>query len=137
MEKLNKKRELSKTKERLQVDLFNRLEAEKQKAFEVALQGDELLKIQFLNDFDIIASQFKKWQDKTKSEDHKKTIRDLSVALIRINIYATNQHTLAKRATAESIVMGRQLSKGMLELAEMRKQMDELNKQLEFHEATK
>ena len=124
-------------KEQLQVDLFNRFESEKNKAFEVALEGDKMMHVQFMNDFNILIATLQEWSDKAKSEEQKKTIMDMVASVFRIHTFAEGRHTLSKRAVAEKIVNGRQLTKSLLEVQETRKEMETIRQQIKFHEANK
>lgn len=132
-----KKKELEKKTERLQADLWNKFDAEKAKAYEVALQGDALLKLQFMNDFDIIINKFNEWSNKSKSEVQKKILVQMTKALFRINIYGQNQHTLAKNAIAESIIAKKQMLTALKELDKTKIEIKHLESQIEFHERSK
>lgn len=132
-----KNKEPEKRIERLQADLWNRFDAEKAKAYEVALQGDALLKIQFMNDFDIIVNKFNQWSSKSKSEVQKKTLVQMTKALFRINIYGQNQHSLAKNAIAECIISKRQMSLALRDLDKAKQEMKHLKSQIDFHERSK
>lgn len=123
--------------EKKQVELFKRIEREKQHAFDVALQGDNLLDLQFENDCMILLEPLEEWKNKAKSEDQKTKLDLMIKALMRLNIYANSKNIIAKRALAESIVDNRQKTKAVLEVSEMNKQMRQIQQQLDFHEKTK
>ena len=132
-----KNTELEKSTERLKADLWNKLDAEKAKAYEVALEGDALLKIQFMNDFDIILNKFNEWSKNTKAEEQKNLLVQMTKALFRINLYGQNQHSLAKTAISESIIAKRQMMHALKELDKIKIEMKHMESQIEFHEKTK
>ncbi len=131
-----KNKELHKSTERLQADLWNKFDSDKARAYEVALEGDSLLKLQFMNDFDIIINKFNEWSNKSKSEDQKTVLVQMTKALFRINLYGQNQHSLAKTAIAESIIAKKQMTIALKELDEHQKELEQLKSQIEFHERT-
>lgn len=122
---------------KIELELHKRLEKEKQDAFDVALHGDRLLRTQFDNDFLIILEPLKDWIEKSKNEEQKSKLKLMVKALLRINIYASNQHTLAKTALSDSIISNRMKTNMALEASEIKKKIVYLKQQLEFHEKTK
>lgn len=104
LKKLQQQRKEHGERERAQLNLWRKWEAERQQKFDVALQSESLLHIQFLNDLQINSEKLTEWHGKAKNDAQRKQLLAMIQALWRVQTYTTNMETLAKAATADLLM---------------------------------
>lgn len=134
MENLEDKKTDNRSEDLRESNVYNRLLKERQQSFDTALSSQELLHSQFLNDYTIIFEKLKDWIDKSKTDSQNKSLSKLVKALFRMEIYTENLRVLSKTAVANYIEERRFKINAINELAECKKTINSLQKQVEYYE---
>lgn len=134
MEELNKKRKEYGDLEKSQMNLFKKLEIEKQQRFDNALTSESLLHIQFLNDLQINSDKLTEWHGKAKNDDQRKQLLSMIKALWRVQTYTETLKTLSKKATAEYLTERAMHRRAMQTILDLKNENKALKAEIEHYE---
>lgn len=134
MEELNKKRKEYGDLEKSQMNLFKKLEIEKQQRFDNALTSESLLHIQFLNDLQINSDKLTEWHGKAKNDDQRKQLLSMIKALWRVQTYTETLKTLSKKATAEYLTERSMHRRAMQTILDLKNENKALKAEIEHYE---
>ena len=109
--------------------------AEHMQRFENALSYNDLQKIQFTNDFQILSVKLLEWQNKVdKTDERWIVLNQMSGALLRMYVYCIEMENISRTAIAEFCEYRSKNNLLDKKNDELLKEIHSLKKQVEYYE---